>query len=165
MKWNTHIAAVVKKANRSLGLIKRGLKEAPTKTKLVAYKTMVMPILEYACQVWSPHNIGLKTSLEKAQRNAVKWIYHLNKTDSITDCMTNHAIPLLSDRRDAIDVTFLRKVEGGLFDIKLNTYVRFNSALHDTRGKTISWQHSCDAWTHSYFNRMRSEVKVYFPPD
>ena len=126
---------------------------------------MVKPILEYTCQVWSPHNIGLNNSLEKVQRNAVKWIYHLNKTDSVTECMTNHAIPLLSDRREAIDITFLRKVEGGLFDIKLNTYIRFVSSTHDTRGKTISWQHSCDAWSHSYYNRMRPEVKVYFPPN
>lgn len=60
-------------------MIKKGLREAPTKSKLLALKTLVLPLLEYATQVWSPHNENLKTSIEKVQKDAVKWVYHLKK--------------------------------------------------------------------------------------
>ena len=100
-------------------MIKRHLKQAPKKTKLIAFKTMVKPILEYACQVWSPHTVGLTNTIEKVQNNALRWIYRLNKNDSITECRNSNNIVSLADRRAELDTLFLRKVEAGLFEIKL----------------------------------------------
>ena len=48
------------------------------------------------------------------------------------------------------------------FDIQLNTYIRLNTE-HDTRGKALGWTHNSDQWLNSYFNRMRNQVKVFFP--
>lgn len=145
-------------------MIKRGLRFAPIKSKLVAYKTVVKPLLEYASQVWSPYNVYLKNNLERIQRNAVKWIYYLKRLDSVTDCMNNNSICLLSDRRDTLDTLFLRKIEAGLFEIQLNQYIRFTHT-HNTRGKSVSWHHNVNQWKYSFFNRVREQVKVYFPPD
>lgn len=162
LKWNSHITKITAKASRSLGMIRRALQEAPVKTKLVAYNTIVRPILEYATQVWSPHNVGLTKSIDMVQRKAIRWIYRLKKFDSVTDCMQANNIISLSDRRSLLDTLFLRKTEAGLFDIELNTYIRLNTA-HDTRGKTISWTHNTDQWLYSYYNRMKNDVKVLFP--
>jgi hypothetical protein len=164
LKWNTQVSKVTAKANRSLGMVKRHLKQAPKKTKLIAFKTMVKPILEYACQVWSPHTVGLTNTIEKVQNNALRWIYRLNKTDSITECRNLNNIVSLADRRAELDTLFLRKVEAGLFEIKLIKYIRFSSKAHNTRGNTISWVHRTNAWKFSYFNRIKDQVKVYFPP-
>ena len=163
LKWNNHISKITAKANRALGLIKRNLKEAPKKTKWIAFTCMVKPILEYASQVWSPYAVGLTNSLEKVQNNAIRWVYWLKKRDSITDCRNDHAISSLSTRRRELDILFLRKIEAGLFDVKLNAYIRFSTA-YDTRGKSISWTQRTNAWKYSYYNRMRTDVKVYFPP-
>ena len=163
LKWNNHISKITAKANRALGLIKRNLKEAPKKTKWIAFTCMVKPILEYASQVWSPYAVGLTNSLEKVQNNAIRWVYWLKKRDSITDCRNDHAISSLSTRRRELDILFLRKIEAGLFDVKLNAYIRFSTA-YDTRGKSISWTQRTNAWKYSYYNRMRPDVKVYFPP-
>ena len=164
LKWKTHITNIVAKANRTLGMVKRGLRHATVKSKLVAYKTVVKPLLEYASQVWSPHNVYLKTNIERVQRDAVKWIYFLKHRESITDCMSKNNISLLSDRRDELDTLFLRKVEAGLYEVKLNSYIRFNHT-HDTRGKSISWHYNVNPWKYSFYNRVRDQVKVYFPPD
>ena len=88
-------------------MVKRGLREAPTKSKLLALKTLVLPLLEYATQVWSPHNINLKTNIDKVQRDGVKWVYHLKKRESVTNCMLEHGLFSLSDRREALEVQFL----------------------------------------------------------
>lgn len=164
LKWHSHITNITGKANRALGNIKRSLNGAPVKTKLIAYKTVVLPILEYASQVWSPYLIGLAKSLEKTQRNAIRWIFHLDKYASISDRMKQHNILSLSDRREKLDTLVLRKIEAGLFDIRLNPYIKF-ATNHNTRGKTISHQHRTNQWKHSYYNRMRDQVKVYFPDD
>ena len=76
---------------------------------------------------------------------------------------SNNIVPL-SDRRDQLDTIFLRKIEAGLFEIKLNDYIRFNNT-HDTRGKSISWHYKINPWKYCYYNRVRDQVKVYFPPD
>lgn len=162
LKWNKHITYITAKASRSLGMIRRALQEAPVKTKLVAFNAIVRPILEYATQVWSPHNVGLAKSIDVVQRKAIRWVYRLKKLDSVTDCMKANNIYSLSDRRTQLDILFLRKTEAGLFDIQLNTYIRANTE-HDTRGKTISWTHNSDQWLHSYYNRMKNQVKVFFP--
>ena len=43
LKWKTHITNIVAKADRTLGMVKRGLRHATVKSKLVAYKTVVKP--------------------------------------------------------------------------------------------------------------------------
>ena len=160
LKWNTHISKIVAKANRCLGMIKRGLREAPIKSKLLALKTLVLPLLEYATQVWSPHNENLKTNIEKVQRDAVKWVYHLKKRESVSQCMIDHGLFSLSDRREELDVQFIRKVEDRQFKVRLEDYLRINTHGHNTRGNVISWQHRVNPWRHSFYNRVKDKVSA-----
>ena len=57
LKWNTHIINVIRKANKVLGMIRRCLGPASTKTCMNAFNSVVRPILEYASQVWAPFNL------------------------------------------------------------------------------------------------------------
>ena len=41
LSWNTHVKKVAAKANRTLGFIKRNLKEASKQTKARAYQALV----------------------------------------------------------------------------------------------------------------------------
>ena len=164
LKWKVHITTITAKANRSLGALRRNLNEAPSKTKIIAYKTIVRPILEYASQVWSPHNVGLSNTIDRVQRQAVRWAFWLGKYDSVTDCMLSNQIVSLHDRRHDLDILMLRKIEAGLYEVKLNAYVRF-STTHNTRGKVIGYQHNVNQWRYSFFNRIRDNIKVYFDPD
>ena len=60
LKWDTHNGKVVGKAYHALGLLKPGLKFAPVKTNSLAFKTIVLPILEYATEVRSPYHVSLQ---------------------------------------------------------------------------------------------------------
>ena len=68
LKWSKHVEQIVHKANRVLGLLKRtvGGKNKDIFSNL--YKTLVRPILEYACPVWSPHLAKDIHEIEKIQR-------------------------------------------------------------------------------------------------
>ena len=164
LKWNNHISLIVAKANRCLGMVKRGLREAPTKSKLLALKTLVLPLLEYATQVWSPHNINLKTNIDKVQRDGVKWVYHLKKRESVTNCMLEHGLFSLSDRREVLDAQFLQKIEAGQFKVSLKDYLQIDTHQYNTRGNVISWQHRVNPWRYSYYNRIKDQVNT-FPPN
>ena len=54
LKWSRHIDNIVAKASGRLGLLRRVLKSADSRTRQQAYNTIVRPILEYGCPVWDP---------------------------------------------------------------------------------------------------------------
>ena len=162
LKWNFHIEKITKKANRCLGMLRRHISYASHKTKLLAFNAIVRSTLEYACQVWSPHQKGLSKLIDNIHRKGVRWIFQLPRICSVTECMLNHDIVSLYDRRSQLDEKLLRKIEFGDYHIKLNDYITFNTS-HNTRQTTISCQHRLDCSRYSYFNRMRPKVKVYFP--
>ena len=55
LSWTPHIDSVSKKANQTLGFLKRNIKVHNKDLKPIAYTTLVRPQLEYASKVWSPH--------------------------------------------------------------------------------------------------------------
>ncbi|CAM4712428.1 unnamed protein product [Lepidochelys kempii] len=55
LRTSTQCAATVKKANRMLGIIKKGIDNKTENITLPLYKSMVCPHLEYCVQMWSPH--------------------------------------------------------------------------------------------------------------
>ena len=54
LSWSTHIDNITKSANQTLGFLKRNIRIHNKDLKSVAYKTLVMPQVEYASTVWSP---------------------------------------------------------------------------------------------------------------
>ena len=40
----------------------------------MAYKYLVRPLLEYACQVWHPYTVSDISMLESVQRHAARWV-------------------------------------------------------------------------------------------
>ena len=58
------------KANKVLGLLKRTVGSKNKEIFSMLYKSLVRPILEYACPVWSPHLVKDILAIEKVQRRA-----------------------------------------------------------------------------------------------
>ena len=65
---------VCKKANSTLGFLKRNTSACPKYIKEKCYKTLVKPILDYGCAVWDPHHKKQMEKIEKVQKNAARYV-------------------------------------------------------------------------------------------
>jgi hypothetical protein len=54
--WDRHIYNIVDKGNKTLGFIRRNLKDCTKPVKSAAYTAIVRPIVEYASTAWDPSN-------------------------------------------------------------------------------------------------------------
>lgn len=68
MSWSKHIDITYNKALKRLGYLQRVLRVAPKETKLLTFKTLVRPLLEYGCVVWNPHKASDIAKLESIQK-------------------------------------------------------------------------------------------------
>lgn len=108
LSWNSHIKQVSSAAFRKLCMLRHKLKDAPTKVKFLAYQSLILPKLEYACVAWDPYTKTNIDALEKIQRRAVRFIYSLYKPgSSVTSVMLSNGITSLQSRRRFLRLKFL----------------------------------------------------------
>ena len=75
LKWNSHIANTIKKANKRLHLLRLCKRAGLLETDLVCiYVTFIRSVLEYCCVVWHPA-LPNYDDVEYIQRRALKLIY------------------------------------------------------------------------------------------
>lgn len=111
LTWATHINNIVNNANRALGYLRRNFFKAPHSLKLLLYKTLIRPKLEYATSVWDPNNLNLINALELVQNNAARFILsNYNRTASVTAMKTNLSLPSLAARRKVSRLSLFHKI-------------------------------------------------------
>ena len=76
LKWNNHISRISAKANHTLGFVHRNLKFCSKHIKLLAYFTLIRPILEYGAPAWDPctHILIDKLDLFRGQLLGLSWM-------------------------------------------------------------------------------------------
>ena len=130
LTWRNHITKTTKKANSTLGFLKRNLNNCPRKCKLAAYVSLVRSVLEYGATLWDPHLKKDTNQLEQVQRRALRFIYNDYKNftpGSIDKLQQRSKLPSLQTRRKAIRLTFLYKVVEGLVPaMPTSTFISFN---------------------------------------
>lgn len=100
LSWTVHINKLIASASKSLGYLQRTMKLAPFHLKLLAYKTLIRPKLEYAAAIWDPHQKYLTDNIEAIQNRAVRFTFSdYSSFTSVTDLKSRVALPPLSHRR------------------------------------------------------------------
>ena len=94
LQWSKHIDNTVSKANRTMGFIRRNLRDCTKPVKAAAYTTMARPTLEYAPTVWDSHSSAETHKLDQVQRRAARFV-HNNYTERTPGCVT-HMVQNLS---------------------------------------------------------------------
>ena len=88
LNWGTDIDNITKKANQTLGFLKRNIKVHNQDLKPTAYKTLIRPQLEYASTVWSTHTATDIYKLESVQcRAAGGLLVNTGKTLALPQCL------------------------------------------------------------------------------
>ena len=72
--FNAHIDKTVKTCSRLVGWILRIFTTRDSTTMLTLFKSIVLPILEYTCQLWNSKSLQFVKKLEKVQRSFTKHI-------------------------------------------------------------------------------------------
>ncbi|MCG8031679.1 MAG: reverse transcriptase family protein, partial [Candidatus Thiodiazotropha taylori] len=124
LSWKNHIDRVTKKANSTLGFLRRNLKIASEEAKSTAYFSMVRTNLEYCCSVWNPHHKEQIKKIEMVQRRAARYITHRYRNTSHVSSMLQHLQwESLESRRSKIQLILFYKVVHDLIDIQAPDYL------------------------------------------
>ncbi|MEW8542121.1 MAG: reverse transcriptase domain-containing protein, partial [Candidatus Thiodiazotropha sp.] len=156
LQWKDHIDRTVKKANSTLGFLRRNLRISSSDTKATAYMTLVRPTLEYCASVWNPYTAQSKQQLEMVQRRAARYCtnrYH--NTSSVTDMLQDLNWESLESRRTKMQLTMLYKIINDLVDIPPSAYLTPASTrtrAHHSK-KLRQYSTRTDAFKFSFFPR------------
>ena len=118
--WSQHIREVTNKANKVKGFLQRNLQRCPKTVKANCYKSLIKPILEYACTIWAPHTQKDIISIESVQRRAARFVFNDYSYDSsVTEMLQRLNWPNLSSCRDRLKAITIFKIIHNLIDIPL----------------------------------------------
>ena len=76
LKFHLHINHVIASAFTRANLILKCFTSRHAQTLLRAFKTYVLPVIEYASSVWSPHYAADIRKVERVQRKFTKRLLH-----------------------------------------------------------------------------------------
>jgi hypothetical protein len=99
LTWKDHITNTCKKANSTLGFLRRNLHDSKKEIKMKCYKTFVRPTLEYSSTVWDPHHKIEINEIEKIQQRAIKFI-HQNNNETLDNDNKSDLEPLQERRKN-----------------------------------------------------------------
>ena len=72
LKWSPHITKITKKANSTIGFLRRNLKSCPQDCRKSAYISLVRSVLDYGSIIWDPY---LSRGIEKSSETISSFYY------------------------------------------------------------------------------------------
>ena len=116
--WKNHVNNITKKANNTLGFLRRNLRKCPAKIKEQAFTTYVRPTLEFASSVWDPHSKDLVNRIDMVQRRAARFVKaDYDQRHSVTKMLQDLQWKTLCERRVHNKVIMLYRIVHGLVAI------------------------------------------------
>lgn len=161
LSWSKHIENICASATRKLGLLRHKLKASPTHVKLLAFKMIILPKLQYASVVWDPFLKKDKYRLEMVQRRAIRFIFNKYRTtDSPTSLMLANSISTLEDRRKIDRLKLLFALYTGSTKVNASVYIQpFQSrpTRHRHTHNLLPYRAHTNMFKNSFFPRTVSE--------
>ena len=111
-KFEDQINAVVKTARQRVGWIMRVFETRERTAMLTLYRSLVLPLIEYCCQLWSPRGVELIRKIEAVQRN---FTYRIRDMQELNYWQRLEQLDLysLERRRDRYFVIYVWKIING----------------------------------------------------
>ena len=125
--WAEHLTAIVSKANRMLGFLKRNCAGIlDIKALKLLYLSLVRSHLSYCSQVWAPQSV-VKDILviESVQRRATRFICKNNELSYRERLQKLNLLPI-NYWLELLDLVFFFKYMHGLVKLNISNFVSFN---------------------------------------
>ena len=134
--WTNHVEYMAGKVNQRLGLLRRIKHLLPFKARTLFYKSLVMPLFEYADLVWGDkHNVTLMSSLQVLQNKAAKIILDRPLYSSASDALATLKWLTLEKRRFQRRCVHVYKYLNGLTHHELTLVTQQEKHSYNTRNK------------------------------
>ena len=80
--------------------LQRNIHQCPRETKVLCYKTLLRPVVEYASIIWDPHTNANINRLEIIQRRYARFVFHdYRRSSSVTAMLDQLHWASLQERR------------------------------------------------------------------
>ena len=135
LKFSTHIASIVQKANSRLGIIKRNFSIMSKEIIMPLYKSIVRPILEYGSSVWNPALRRDYLEIEKVQKRATKMISNISHL-SYENRLRNLKLDSLAFRRRRSDMIQIYRIVHKIDNLNFTDFFQYN-VESATRGHSL----------------------------
>ena len=126
LKWNTHVRKTATKANQTLGVLRRNLKNCPREIKNMAYKSILRPKMEYAAPIWDPYTKDNIQLLEGVQRRAARFVCSKYSRHESVTMLHDLGWPLLEQRQAESRLTLFHRIVHNEVDINEHALMERN---------------------------------------
>ena len=135
LSWSNHCRMLYARANCSLNFLHHSLWGTNTTARSVAYKYLIRPLLEYACQVWHPYTVSDISMLESVQRCVTRWVCGSRWNPSIKqwtissdDFLAELHWPTLAACSDYLSVCLLHDIFNKKMTLNFSDYCTRNTS-------------------------------------
>jgi len=128
LKFHEQCSAVIAKANKLLGMIRRSFEYTNMDMILHLYKSLIQPVIEYGNIIWGPYYIMDQQAIEKIQCRVTKLIPELRHL-TYQECLCKLSLPLLFYRRQRGEMIFLYQLTHQYFNIDVSGLFKYQSSL------------------------------------
>ena len=136
LAFNTHVDAIVKKANLTHAFLSRNIPRCCRKVKQMAYTTYIRRTVEYASPVWDPHTKRNTEKIEMVQHRCARYVTgNFDRTSSVTSLLNYLSWPTLEEIWHQYRLAVMYRILHNQVDIHWQSFLTKTSSC--TRG------HSC----------------------
>jgi hypothetical protein len=132
LNFSRNIDSIISKANQRVYLIFKSFKTRAVKPLTVAFKTYILPMLEYCSSIWNPYLLHDIDRLEKVQRAYTKRLTGL-RDKSYNERLEVCQLISLELRRLHTDLILCYKIVKSQIDLKFDDFFVFENYTR-TRG-------------------------------
>lgn len=111
--FDDHIEDRSRRGRRMAGWVFRTFATREKEPMILLYKSLVLPILEYCCQLWSPTKLYLIRKLEAVQRNFTARLVNMTSLN-YWERLVELGLYSLERRRDRYIILYIWKILQGL---------------------------------------------------
>ena len=156
LSWNKHIDNITAKGNRTLGFVRRNLKNCSRSVKTAGYTALVRPVIEYASTVRDPTTQTNINSLELIQRRAARFVNNDYKTRTpgcVTKMLDDLGWDSLQSRCKDNRFAMLYRIQNDLVNINRTQYLTGGDSRTREAHKFYQQRITHDVYNNSFFPR------------
>ena len=143
LSWSVHIRQITNKANSIKGFLQRNFHSCSMLVKVSCYKSLIKPILEYACAVWDSYTQKDILAIESVQRWCARFVYNnYSSYASVTNMLQNLNRPPLAHCRNQLKAITMFKIMHQLIDIPTDTILIPAPSNYCLRGHLMRLLHA-----------------------